>query len=266
MGNLNTSQVLVGLCRVRYGTAGSVARTLVGFTTDGCRITTTEEATEIVMDQSDWPLSETTTSLGGTVTFNFGEASLENMEAAMQGVSLVGSVLTFGDATNSEVSLRIEGVDSAGTERIWTIPYARAGGNLEYPYTKGEAQIIPASFKVLKRSGYDPITITDVVDNTTTLATGVMTRTASQIIHIVEGEVADTADTLTSIAGASLVDGEYIVLRLSDSENEPITLTHSATLVLTGAIDWTMNHPYDELVLRYTAAGTIWTEVDRVEA
>jgi len=257
--------VLVGLATVKVGTAGAVATTTVGYTQDGCQIQLSEEVERIMMDQGNRPVKIVTTSQSEVITLTFGEATLGNFEYVTQGWTKSGNTLTLGDSTNDEISLRIEGTDPNGTERVWTIPYARAVTDVTYSYVKGEAQVLSASFEVLEKSGTDPITIQDAVDTKVTLASGVLTRVADQVIHTVRGEGGE-ADTLTSITGASLVDGERVVLRIG-SVSEPITLKHLAeTLELDGEADWTMDSLDDEITLQYATSGAVWSEVARINA
>lgn len=261
----NTTNVLRGIATIYTGTAGQSAATEVGYTRDGAVVNMGEEsANDIDMDQADMPLFVDTMKLNGTVEFTVGEATLANM-AFIQGVTNNGSDATFGpSATNAEISLRLDGTDASGTTRRWDIPYARCIGAIPYPMRKGEAQIIAMTFRVLNRTGSTPISITDGASTDATISSGVLTRTASQGFHKVRGE-GGSADTLDSITGSGLTEGETLRLQLGNT-NETITVTHGTnTLVLIDAADHGMANANDWMEFEYTTTDTKWVETGRYD-
>ena len=98
-----------------------------------------------------------------------------------------------------------------------------------------------------------------------TRSSGVLTRTASQGFHTITGE-GGVADTLDSITGSSLTNGETLMLQIT-SASAAITLTHLAdTLELTGGVDWTMDSLDDWILLTYDTGDSCWEETGRYDA
>ena len=154
--------VLVGTCTVLVGS------TATGYTTeDGVKITLSQEAQEIMVDQSVWALKEAITKCGCEIEFTFAEASLVNMALVLPGATVnPGTVLTLnepGDTlTPSTLTLTGKDTSGAGTSRVWLFGSVVPTGGTSYTYGRGKMQGVPAKFKALKSAtGTVPLTITD---------------------------------------------------------------------------------------------------------
>ena len=95
-----------------------------------------------------------------TVTLNMAEASLFNIDKAIPGSIMAGSVITIGGGVNKEMSIKVTGTNPAGYDRTYEFPLCVASGVVTLSHRKGEKTIVAATFKVLKGAG-DPVTITD---------------------------------------------------------------------------------------------------------
>ena len=88
------------------------------------------------------------------------EASLINIDKAIAGSSLAGSIITIGGGVLKEMSIKIVGTNPAGYARTIEIPLATAVGTVGQPFKKGEKTVVPVEFQALKGTS-DVCTITD---------------------------------------------------------------------------------------------------------
>ena len=89
------------------------------------------------------------------------ESSLTNMDNAMAGAVLSGSILTIGAGVNKTLNLMIEGTNPAGYKRQIFLPLATATGAVGMSYKKGEKTVVPITFQALKTADHAAVTIVD---------------------------------------------------------------------------------------------------------
>ncbi len=132
----------------------------VGYTEDGVTMEYAAEQADIMVHEETFPVGSALTAESLTFTCNMAEASLANMNNAMAGAVLSGSIMSLGAGVNKTMNLKIEGTNPAGYHRAIHIPYAVAGGTVGMSYKKGEKTIVPVTFKALKGDS-DACTIVD---------------------------------------------------------------------------------------------------------
>ena len=139
----------------------SSADTEIGYTEDGVTIEYNAETSDIVVEEETFPIDTVITKESLKVTCNMAEGSLYNMDKAMAGSALAGSVITLGGGVMKTMNLRITGTNPAGFIRNIEIPKAVATGVVGMSYKKGEMTVVPVTFQALKSAGTDPCKITD---------------------------------------------------------------------------------------------------------
>lgn len=133
----------------------------VGYTEDGVTIEYTVDETDIEVEEETFPISRVITKETMAITCNMAESSLYNIDKAMAGAVLSGSILTLGAGVNKTMNLRIEGTNPAGFKRQIFIPLATATGAVGMPYKKGEKTVVPVTFQALKPANEPACTIVD---------------------------------------------------------------------------------------------------------
>ena len=91
------------------------------------------------------------------------ESSLYNIDKAMAGSVLSGSIISLGGGVNKTMNLKIEGITPAGFHRAIQVPLATATGAVGMAYKKGPKTVVPVTFQALK--GVSPACT--IVDNVT---------------------------------------------------------------------------------------------------
>ena len=133
----------------------------VGYTEDGVTLTYTADTAGIEVEEETFEIGRVITKEAAEVTCNMAESSLVNINNAMAGAVLSGSILTLGAGVNKTMNLRIHGTNPAGFIRDIFIPLATATGAVGMAYKKGEKTVVPVTFQALK--GDEPaVTIVDV--------------------------------------------------------------------------------------------------------
>jgi len=260
-------ETVFGHAVMYFGTAGSVAATGVGYIGADAElaITYTPEATPYRVQGLHMPLLHKVHAADLRITGRFSQFNTDLLELVF-GVTAVGNTLTISGSgiTTPEFSLKITISAEDGDTITYNIPRAVSVSAPELTFSSANYVELPFEFAAIEDATTD-ITVTNGYTSSATLATGVLTRTASQGYHTVAGE-GDAADTLTSITGTSLTDGEQLVLQIADEDN-PITLTHAAdTLELTGSVDWVMTQLEDWILLEYDDGDSCWEEKARYDA
>ena len=148
----------VAVVSVKYPVGGSYVD--VGYTEDGVIFEYTADMSDIEVEEETFPIDRRIVKETAAVIVNMAESSLANMNFAMAGGVVAGSVLTLGGGTNKEASVKIVGTNPAGYDRTIEIPLATAVGTVGIPYKKGEKSVVPVRFEALKGAS-DPVTITD---------------------------------------------------------------------------------------------------------
>lgn len=124
--------------------------TEVGYTEDGVNLEYTADTADIEVEEETFPIDRVITKETVAITCNMAESSLFNIDKAMAGAVLVGSILTLGDGVNKTMNLRIQGTNPAGFTREIFVPLATATGAVGMGYKKGEKTIVPVTFQALK--------------------------------------------------------------------------------------------------------------------
>jgi len=155
------SNVLVGVAmvEVRYPIGGSYVE--LGYSEDGCKIEYSADESDIFVEEESLALQSVITKESLSITFNCAESSLFNIDKAIAGSVYAGNTLKIGDGKIKEMSLKITGKNPAGFNRTIECPLCVASGTVSTSYRKGEKQVVPCTFKVLKAQGADPFKITD---------------------------------------------------------------------------------------------------------
>jgi len=124
--------------------------TEVGYTEDGVTLEYSTSEADIEVEEETFPIDRVLTKEDLSVTCNMAESSLYNMDKAMAGSVLSGSIIKLGGGINKTMNLKIEGTNPAGFLRAIHIPLATATGTVGMAYKKGVKTIIPVTFKALK--------------------------------------------------------------------------------------------------------------------
>jgi len=134
----------------------------IGYTEDGVTMEYTAETTDIEVAEETVPIDRVLTKETISVTCNMAESSLYNIDKAMAGSVLSGSILQIGAGVLKTMNLKIEGTNPAGFKRAIHLPLVTATGTVGMAYKKGEKTVVPVSFQALK-----PVTeaACTVVDN-----------------------------------------------------------------------------------------------------
>ena len=136
----------------------------MGYTEDGITMEYTADTVDIEVEEETVPIDRVITKETISVTCNMAESSLYNMDKAMAGAVLSGSILTIGSGVNKKMNLKIVSTNPASLIAEIFIPIATATGAVGMPYKKGEKTVVPVTFQALKPPGRPAFT---VVYNTT---------------------------------------------------------------------------------------------------
>ena len=135
--------------------------TEVGYTEDGVTMEYTADAADIDVEEETFSINRVITKETVAVTCNMAEASLYNMNIAMAGGLLSGSILKLGAGANKVLELILTGTNPDGFLREISIPACTAVGAVGMPYKKGEKTVVPVTFQALKTAGHAAVTIVD---------------------------------------------------------------------------------------------------------
>src|ERR1035437_4389104 len=130
------SNIIVGVASVEvmYPVGGSY--TNIGYTKDGVTVEYASTKLKTEVDEKTLPVSSHIITENMKVTVNMAESSLYNLDKAMAGSVLTGSVIAIGGGVDKTMSLRIIGKNPAGQDRTWIFPLVVASGNVGLKYTK----------------------------------------------------------------------------------------------------------------------------------
>lgn len=135
----------------------------LGYTEDGVTLEYTADTADVEVEEETFPIDRVITKETLAVTCNMAESSIYNMDKAMAGSVLSGTVITIGAGVNKEMNLKISGTNPAGYYREVLIPRATATGIVGMSYKKGEKTVIPVTFQALKPTTGSVCTIVDNV-------------------------------------------------------------------------------------------------------
>ena len=89
------------------------------------------------------------------------ESSLYNIDKAIGGSVLSGSILRIGSGVLKEMSIKLTGITPAGFARTYYFPRVVATGSVGMSFRKAEKTIVPVTFRALKPAGSDVGTFVD---------------------------------------------------------------------------------------------------------
>ena len=127
--------------------------TEVGYTEDGVTVEYNAEEADIDVEEETFSIGRVITKESVSVRCNMAESSMYNLDKAMSGSALSGSIITLGDGVNKTMNLKIEGTNPSGFLRAIQIPIATATGSVGMSYKKGEKTVVPVTFQALKGTG-----------------------------------------------------------------------------------------------------------------
>ena len=133
----------------------------IGYTEDGVTMTYTASESDIEVEEETFPIDRVLTKETAEVTCNMAESSLFNIDKAMAGSLLSGSILKLGAGTNKKITLQIVGTNPAGFNRAILIPSCTSTGSVGMAYKKGTKTVVPVTFQALKTTGHPAVTIVD---------------------------------------------------------------------------------------------------------
>ncbi len=134
--------------------------TEVGYTEDGVTLEYTADEADIEVAEETFPIDRVITKETVAVTLNMAESSLYNIDKAMAGSVLSGSIIRLGGGINKTMNLKIEGITPGGFLRAIHIPKATATGAVGMSYLKDAKTMVPVTFQALKGDS-DAVTIVD---------------------------------------------------------------------------------------------------------
>ena len=124
--------------------------TEVGYTEDGVTMEYTADEADIEVEEETFPINRVITKETVAITCNMAESSLYNIDKAIAGSVLSGSILTLGAGVNKTMNLKIAGTNPAGFNREILVPLATATGAVGMSYKKGEKTVVSVTFQALK--------------------------------------------------------------------------------------------------------------------
>jgi len=133
--------------------------TEVGYTEDGVTVTYTADTADIEVEEETFPIDRVITKETAEVTCNMAESSLFNIDKAMAGAVLSGSILTLGAGVLKTLNLKVEGTTPSGHLASLMMPLVTATGAVGMAYKKGEKTVVPVTFQALKPSGEPAVTL-----------------------------------------------------------------------------------------------------------
>ena len=259
------TEMLYGPISVYIGTAGSTPSTYVGYNDDGAEITPSGAIEDVKVGDRGGAVDRRIPEPEMTVKFSLVQSVLANFTSFMPGGSTSGSVISFPRLaqTLAQISVRIIGLDTDGTSRVWECLYCTVSVGPVITLSPRTRVKIPVELKTLSLST-NVATLTDGGgDDLVTIASGVFARVTGLNYYSMAGEGA-AADVLDNITG-SFTNGELVTLSIQDI-TQPITVTHLLdTLELIGLTDWIMTKLGDRLYLEYQTVDTAFHELGRYD-
>lgn len=124
----------------------------VGYTEDGVTFNYNVDIADIKVEEETFPVGAKITSETMEIVCNMAESSLANIDKAIAGSVLSGSILTIGDGVLKEMSIKLTGITPAGTERSYEFPRVVATGTVGMSFRRVEKTIVPLTLRALKPS------------------------------------------------------------------------------------------------------------------
>jgi len=133
----------------------------VGYTEDGVTCNYSADITEIRVEEETFPIDAKIGSETIEIVANMAESSLYNIDKAIGGSVLSGSILRIGSGVLKEMSIKLTGITPAGFARTYYFPRVVATGSVGMSFRKAEKTIVPVTFRALKPAGSDVGTFVD---------------------------------------------------------------------------------------------------------
>jgi len=135
--------------------------TEIGYTEDGVTTEYSADMADIEVEEETFPIDRVITKETVNVTCNMAESSLFNIDKAMAGSLLSGSILKLGGGVNKKLNLILTGTNPAGYIRQISMPSCTATGAVGMPYKKGSKTVVPVTFQALKTASHPAVTMVD---------------------------------------------------------------------------------------------------------
>jgi len=157
------AEVLVGVATlsVKYPVGGAYVD--VGYTEDGVIFEYTADTADIRVEEKTFPIGRALNAETGRFTCNMAQASLDNLNKAIAGSILAGSVISVGGGTIKEMSAKLVGTNPAGLARTIEMALCTATGGPSIGFKKGEKSQVAITIEALDNGTDEPIVITDSV-------------------------------------------------------------------------------------------------------
>jgi len=139
------------------------ASTEVGYSEEGLTIEYSAEVEDVRVDEETFPIGAALTSEDVAITMNLAESSMYNLDKAMAGSLLSGSILKLGAGTLKTLNARIEITNPAGYKRHILIPNCIATGGVAMQSRKNEKTVVPITLRALKTASEAAVTIIENV-------------------------------------------------------------------------------------------------------
>jgi len=133
----------------------------VGYTEDGVTFNYSSDITEVRVEEETFPIGAKLASEAMEIVCNMAESSLYNIDKAIGGSVLNGSILRIGSGVLKEMSIKLTGITPAGFARTYYFPRVVATGSVGMSFRRAEKTIVPVTFRALKPAGADVGTFVD---------------------------------------------------------------------------------------------------------
>jgi hypothetical protein len=174
------SNIIVGVAslEIAYPVGGEYIN--IGYTKDGVNVEYSSSEIKTEVDEKTMPIDSHIVTEGVKITVNMSESSLYNLDKAIAGSVLSGSVITIGAGATKKMSLRIIGTNPAGKDRTWLFPLVVATGSVGLKYTKKNETIVPVTFEALDSE----ITMTDTSGESVDVTAATFAATSGAIATV----------------------------------------------------------------------------------
>ncbi len=154
------SRVLVGVANIeiKYPVGGSYVD--AGYTEDGVILEVGTDTADIEVEEETVPIERVITKETVAIILNMAESSLYNIDKAIPGATLAAAVISIGDGTIKEMTIKVTGTTPTGGTRTIVLLLATSVGTVAQAYTKGGKTVVPVRFEALKGASA-AVTITD---------------------------------------------------------------------------------------------------------
>lgn len=155
------AEVLVGVgtMSIKYPVGGTYID--VGYTDDGVVFEYDAKTADIRVEEKTFPIKRALDSEDGKFTLTLAQASLDNLNKAIAGGVLAGSILSVGGGVIKEMQAKLVGKNPAGFDRTIEMKLCTASGAVAMPMKKAEKSRVPISIFALDNGIDAPIIVTD---------------------------------------------------------------------------------------------------------